>query len=84
MANVHTPEFQVFWPNLIDSLRLEYENTIKQHPDANAVVEHVRGVLTASVRLAGCTPASVGESPKWTLIVENIADTTRNLHQLPK
>jgi hypothetical protein len=33
---------------------------------------------------AGCTPASVGESPKWTLIVQNIAETRRDLHQLLK
>jgi hypothetical protein len=82
MANVTTLEFQKLWSNLIESLRLEHENTAQQHPDADAVMELVRGVLTAIVRLAGYTPASVGESPKWTLIVQNMADTRRNLHQL--
>jgi hypothetical protein len=67
-----------------ESLRLEYENAIQQHPDANAAMERVRGVLTAIARLAGRTPASVGRSPKWTLIVQNMADTRRNLHQLLK
>jgi hypothetical protein len=46
MANVHTPEFQKLWSNLIESLRLEYENTVQQHPDSDAVMELVRGVLT--------------------------------------
>jgi hypothetical protein len=65
MANVPTQEFQKLWSNLTESLRLEYENTIKQHPDTDAVMERVRGVLTAIALLTGCTPASVTESPKW-------------------
>jgi hypothetical protein len=83
MANMLTPEFQKLWSNLIKSLKLEYENTI-QHIDADAVMEHVLEVLRAIARLAGCTPASVGESPKWTVIVQNMADTSGNLHQLLK
>jgi hypothetical protein len=55
MANVPTPEFQKLCSNLTKSLRLEYENAI-QHPDADAVMERVRGVLTAIARLAGRTP----------------------------
>jgi hypothetical protein len=46
-ANVPTPEFQKFWSNLIESLKREYENTIKQFPDADAVMETAREVLTA-------------------------------------
>jgi hypothetical protein len=84
MINVHTPEFHKLWSYLIKSLRLKYENSIQQHPDANAVMEHVRGVLTPIARLAGCTPESVGESPKSSLIVQNMADIRRNLHQLLK
>jgi hypothetical protein len=63
---------------------LEYENTIEQHPDADAVMERVRGVLSAIARLEGYTLGSVGESPKWTLIVQNMAETRRNLHQCMK
>jgi hypothetical protein len=74
-ANVHTSEFQKLWSNLIESLKREYENTT-QHPHVDAVMERVRGILTAIARLAGCTPASVGESPKWTLFVQNMADTS--------
>jgi hypothetical protein len=64
MANVPTPEFQKLWTNLIECPRLEYENTIHQQPDADAVIERVRGVLTVIIRLARCTPASVGGSTK--------------------
>jgi selenocysteine lyase/cysteine desulfurase len=64
VANVPTPEFQKIWSNLIECLRLEYENTTEQHPDAEALTERIREVVTAIARLAGCTPASVGESPK--------------------
>jgi hypothetical protein len=59
---------------------LEYENTIQNHPDADAFMERVYGVLTAIARLAGGTPASVGESPKWILIIQNMADTRKGLY----
>jgi hypothetical protein len=84
MTNAPSPEFLNLWSNLIESLRLEYENSKQQHPDADALMERVCVVFTAIARLARCTPASVGESPKWTLIVQNVAETTRNLHQLLK
>jgi hypothetical protein len=47
-------------------------------------MERVRGALIAVARLAGGTPASVGETPKWTLIFQYMAETRRNLHQLVK
>jgi hypothetical protein len=50
--------------------------------NADAVMECVHGVLTTIAHLAGCIPASIGESLKWTLIIQNIADTKRTLHQL--
>jgi hypothetical protein len=82
MVNVPTPEFQKLWSNLIESLRLEYENFI-QHPDCDSVMERVSGVLTAIAHIAGCTPASAGESPKWALIVHNMGGS-RGLRQLLK
>jgi hypothetical protein len=56
MANVSTSEFQKIWSNLIESLRLENENTMQQNPDADAVMEGVHGVLTTIALLAECTP----------------------------
>jgi hypothetical protein len=84
MANVPTVEFQKLRPHLTESLRLGYENTIHQHPDADVVMERARGVLTAIARQMGCTPASVGGCPKWTPNVQNMAENMSNLHQLLK
>jgi hypothetical protein len=70
--------------NLTETLRLEYENTIQLYPDADFVMERVRGVLSAIARLEGCTAVSVGERLKWTIIVQNMVDTGRNVHQLLK
>jgi hypothetical protein len=76
MANVHTTEFQKLWSIQIESVRrLEYEDTIQQHPEANGVMERVLEVLIPIARLTGCTHASVGESPKWALIVQNMMGT---------
>jgi hypothetical protein len=60
---------------------LEYGDTVQQHPETEGVMKSERGVLIAIARLAGRTPASVGASPKWTLIVQ---ETRRNLYQLLK
>jgi hypothetical protein len=38
-------------------------------------------VRTAIARLAGCNPESVGESPKWTVVVQNFEGTRMNLQQ---
>jgi hypothetical protein len=79
MANVPTTEFQKIWSILINSLKLEYEDTIQQHLDADAIMERVRGVPSAIARIA-----SVSGSPKWALIVQNVGCTRRNLHQVLK
>jgi hypothetical protein len=39
-------------------------------------------VFIAIARILRCTLASDGESPKWILIVENMAETRRKLLQL--
>jgi hypothetical protein len=57
MVNATTSEFQKLCPNEIESLRLEYGDTIQQYSDAEAVTDRVRGVLIATACLAGCTPA---------------------------
>jgi hypothetical protein len=84
MANVPSPEFQKLWPNVIESLRLEYGDTTQQYLNTEVVMERVCWVLIAIACLAECTPASVGESSKWTLIILNMVDTRRNLRQLLK
>jgi hypothetical protein len=47
MVNVCIPEFQKLWSNLIESLRLDYENTTQKCPEANAVMVFVLVELTA-------------------------------------
>lgn len=84
MAHVRNSGYQKLWSNLAESLRFEQENTIQQHPDADTLMERVCVVVTAIACLAGCVPASVGESPKWTLIVQNMGDTRGNLLQVLK
>jgi hypothetical protein len=78
MANVPTPEFQKLRPNLIES-----GDTIQQHPNAEVLMECVGRVPIAIACFAKCTIASVGESLKWTLIILNMVDTRRILHQCP-
>jgi hypothetical protein len=78
MANIPPSDFQKLWLNQMESLQMEYTETMKLHPDA--VMKKLHALLDIS-RLAGCTPAAVGESPKWTLITQNVVETRKNLHQ---
>jgi hypothetical protein len=48
--------FQQLWSNQIESLCLGYVETMKEHPNADAVMKRVHGVLVDISRLAGCTP----------------------------
>jgi hypothetical protein len=84
MVNVSTSQFQQFCSYQIESLRLEYKDITEQDPDVESVVVRVRRVLTSIARLAGSTPASVGESPKWAAIFQNMVDTRRKLRHILK
>jgi hypothetical protein len=60
---------------------MENTETMKKHPDADAAMKRVHGVLLDVSRLAGCTPTSVGESPQWIKITQHSVETRKNLHQ---
>jgi hypothetical protein len=60
---------------------MEYTETMKKHPDADAAMKRVYGVLLDISRLAGCTATAVGESPQWTKITQHSVETRKNLHQ---
>jgi hypothetical protein len=82
MAEVPTLGFQTLWSHQIESLRVEYRNTIEKHPDAGATMEKVHVVLTDIASLAGCTPKSVWESAGLKSIITKAAETRGNLNQV--
>jgi len=70
MAGVPVSEFEKHWQHECQCLKEEYKDIIKLHPDAADTIEQVYKVLGDIVALAGCTPASVGESEAWSHIVK--------------
>jgi hypothetical protein len=68
MANVPTPEYQKLWSNLIESLRLEYENAIQQNPDADAVIERVPGGTHRHCPPSGMYPLRQSDRKSKTLL----------------
>jgi hypothetical protein len=60
---------------------MEYTETMKRHPDADAVMKKLHALLVDISRLAGCTPAAVGKRTNWMLITQNAVETRKNLHQ---
>jgi hypothetical protein len=81
MANAPAPEFQKFWTNQIECLKHECQEAIQKYPDTAGVMERVHRVLVDIVHLAGHTPISVGQSPKWNETVKSVMEASRNLHQ---
>jgi hypothetical protein len=71
MAGVLTPAYQQFCSL---ALKTEYKNIVNGHPDAAICMQHLHKVLCDIVALAGCTPASVGESEEWAAVVRSAED----------
>jgi len=57
------------WHNELESLRVDYKDLVKQHPDARDAIEKLRSVLLDIVRLAECTPSPSDESVAWDRVV---------------
>jgi hypothetical protein len=70
MVGVTVSEFEKHWQHECQCLKEEYKDIIKLHPDAADTIGQVYKVLGDIVALAGCTPASIGESEAWSHIVK--------------
>jgi hypothetical protein len=76
MAGATVPGYQVFWAERRASLQSEYKELIKQYPDADTQYRQLYETICSIEDMAGCTPATVGESTQWTAIV-NAAEDNR-------
>jgi hypothetical protein len=73
MADIPVPGYQSFWTEKRKTLKSEYRNLLEQSPDADAQLKQLFKVLCDIEDVAGYTPASVGESDQWSVIV-NVAE----------
>jgi hypothetical protein len=78
MAGAHVHGYQAFWADRRASLQSEYQVLLKQYPDADKQYRLVYSTICDIEDLAGCTPAAVGESTKWTEIVNTAEDNRAN------
>jgi hypothetical protein len=69
MADVPVPAYQEFWAEKRSALQAEYKSIVNTHPDAAPCLQQLYKVLSDIEALAGCTPATVGESEEWAAIV---------------
>jgi hypothetical protein len=63
-------------------LKSEYRQLLGQFPDADAQLKQLFKVLCDIEEVAGYTPAPVGESEKWSSIV-NVAEENRKIFARP-
>jgi hypothetical protein len=74
MAGVPIPEYEKYWQSERQSLREQYKNLIQAYPDAESSIPREYKTINDITALAGCTPASVGNSKSW----NDIADNAKN------
>jgi hypothetical protein len=72
------PGYQAFWAGKRSSLPAEYQTLMVKHPDADAQYRQLFKVLCDIEDVAGYTPAEVGESAEWTVIVSAAEDNRAN------
>jgi hypothetical protein len=69
MGDAPVPGYQTFWTNKRSTLKSEYMTLVQQYPDGDAQLKQFFNLLGDIEDLAGHTPASVGESTEWAVIV---------------
>jgi hypothetical protein len=79
MAQVPILSHEDHWVSEIEALRLEYKQTVKQHPDAKDDMERVYNALNNIASVAVCTPKQVGKGEEWTRLVRRADEGRRNL-----
>jgi hypothetical protein len=78
MAGVPVPVCQQFCAYKRSSLQDEHQNLVKMYPDAASPLKLIFKVTCDIEDLAGCTPASVGESVEWATIVSQAEENRAN------
>jgi hypothetical protein len=78
MAVVPLLGYQKFWKYKCKTLKLEYQELVGKHPDAEAQLRQLFRVFCDIEDVAGYAPASVGESDKWTAIVNTVEENCVN------
>jgi hypothetical protein len=71
MTGVPVPGFRKYWTQKLASLNSQCHAITNKYSEAGSVVQQVHKVLNDVEVLAGYTQAKVGESPKWTTIVNS-------------
>jgi hypothetical protein len=78
MVDVPVPVFRKYWTKKRESLNSPCHAITKKYPEVGFVVQQVHKVLNEIETLARCTPASVGESPEWSTIVNSAEENRAN------
>jgi hypothetical protein len=84
MAGVPVSIYQQFWADKSSSLEHEHQNLVKLYPDSSSPHKLLFKVFCDIEDLAGCTPASVGESVEWATIVSQAEENRANYCQALK
>jgi hypothetical protein len=70
--------YHIFWTKERALLKSEFETLVEQNPGADAQVKELFKVQSDIEDVAGNTPASVGESEEWVIIVNTAEETGEN------
>jgi hypothetical protein len=74
MEVVPLPAYKTFWTCKRKTLKAEFQELVGKRPDAEAQLRQLFRVLCDIEDVAGYAPTSVGESEKWTAIVNTVEE----------
>jgi uncharacterized protein with NRDE domain len=66
--------YKTFWMRKHKTLKAEFQDLMSKHPDTEAQLWQLFGVLCDTEEVAGYTPPTVGESDKWTEIMNTVEE----------
>jgi hypothetical protein len=78
MAGVPVPTYRQFCTDKQSSLTSEYKTIIVTYSDAASSMQQLFKMLCDIEDLASYTPASVGESEKWAIIISSAEEARAN------
>jgi hypothetical protein len=78
MADIPVPGYQTFWTDICNKLKSEYQQLIREFPDADAQLKQLFQVIRDIEELTRYTPASVGGSEQWSSIISMAEENRQN------
>jgi hypothetical protein len=78
MADIPAQGYQAFWTTARKTFKGEFKRLVAQHPEAEEQLRQLHKILCDIEDVAGFTPVAVGESERWSSILNTMEENRAN------